>query len=274
MSSLGWLDVSEINFNSLLLLEPLHVQYLSQRKPDRTTGIALKVNPWVGWYLKQTYPPIGEYIDKCLGLVEGDQSPEEIRKAELAVLDSMHDWLIYVLDPTIYDKLEFLTWDDSLLLEMADFEDKVVLDIGSGTGRLAFAVTHLARVVYAVEPVVNLRRFLYQKRERLGVKNLYPLDGSITQIPLEDNFSDILMAGHVFGDDFDAEYDEMYRVVRDGGMILLHPGTNAGKDDEAHRFLIGKGFKFSTFEEPGDGLKRKYWKTIHKSENKKKGQAC
>ena len=265
MSSLGWLDVSEINFNALLLLEPLHVQYLSQRKPDRITGIALKANPWVRWYLQQTYPPVEKFIDNCLALAEDDPSPEEIRKAELAVLDSMHDWIIYVLDPALYDKLAFLNWDDSSLLEMADFKNKIVLDIGSGTGRLAYTVAPLARVVYAVEPVANLRRYLYEKNRRLGVKNLYPLDGSITQIPLEDNFADIVLAGHVFGDDFDAEYTEMRRVVRDGGMILLHPGANAGDENPAHIYLLNKGFDFGVFEEPVDGLKRKYWKTIHKS---------
>lgn len=261
MSSLGWMDVSDIDFNALLLLEPLHVHYISQRKPDQATGTAFKGHPAVQWYLKQTYPPVGDYIDKCLTLVKDHPSDEEIH--------SMHDWLIYVLDPAKYDRLAFLGWDDSSLLEMADFKDKVVLDIGSGTGRLAFAVAPAARVVYAVEPVANLRRYLYEKRERLGVDNLYPLDGSITQIPLEDDFADILMAGHVFGDDFEAEYAEMRRVVRDGGMILLHPGSNAEGDDPAHDFLIEKGFDFDTFEEPVDGLKRKYWKTINKQEKER-----
>src|SRR6056297_2645394 len=144
---------------------------------------------------------------------------------------------------------------------MADFNNKIVLDIGSGTGRLAFAVAHQASVVYAVEPVANLRRYLWEKRAQLGLNNVFPLDGTIMQIPLQDNFTDILMAGHVFGDDFDAEYNEMRRVVRDGGEILLHPGTNAIKDDQAHPFLVEHGFAFDTFEEPGDGLKRKYWKT-------------
>ncbi len=176
----------------------------------------------------------------------------------------MQDWLIYVLDPAIYDRLPFLGWEDDSLLSMADFKDKIVLDIGSGTGRLAFCVAPLARVVYAVEPVANLRRYIYKKRDALGLKNVYPIDGTITQIPLEDDFADILMAGHVFGDDLEEAYREMRRVVHDGGMILLHPGTNLTSEDPAHQFLINKGFEFSTFEEPGDGTKRKYWKTIKK----------
>ena len=269
MASLGWLDVSQIDFRALLLLEPLHIHYLTQGKPNAAMGTALKAHPAVGWYLSQIYLPAAAYVAACLALAQEDLTEEEVRKAELAVLDGMQDWLIYLLDPEKYDQLEFLGWDDSSLLSMADFKDKVVLDIGSGTGRLAFTVAPLARVVYAIEPVANLRRYLYEKRARLGINNLYPLDGTLTQIPLADDFADILMAGHVFGDDFDQEYTEMRRVVRHGGMILLHPGTNAGSEDDAHRYLVEKGFVFDTYEEPGDGVKRKYWKIVNK-ENKER----
>ena len=176
----------------------------------------------------------------------------------------MQDWLIYLLDPERYDHLAFLAWDDNSLLSMADFRDKIVVDIGSGTGRLAFTVVPYAKVVYAVEPVSNLRRFLLEKRVKLAVDNLYPIDGTITEIPFPENFADILMAGHVFGEHPEQEYQEMHRVVRNGGLILLHPGTNANSEDEAHHFLVNRAFEFYHFEEPGEGLKRKYWKTIHK----------
>jgi SAM-dependent methyltransferase len=247
MSSLGWLDISNIDFNALLLLEPLHARYIAQRKPDQLTGTALNAHPAVQWYLKRIYPPISGYIDQCLMLANSHPSDDEIRGTELAVLEGMHDWLIYVLGPAKYDQLAFLDWDDSSLLEIADFKDKIVLDIGAGTARLAFVVTHFSRVVYAVEPVANLRRYLYEKYQRLSVDKIYPMDGSITQIPLEDNFADILMAGHVFSDDFDVEYAEMQRVVRDGGMILLHPGSSTVGEYPAHDFLIERGFDFDTF---------------------------
>jgi SAM-dependent methyltransferase len=264
MSSLGWLEVKEISFNALLLLEPLHVAYLKERKPDAKTGTALKANPAVAWYLKQICPPACEYVESCIALAEESPSPDAVRQAEIAVLDSMHDWLIYVIDPAKYDELAFLGWEDESLLEMADFKDKIVIDVGAGTGRLAFTVAPLASTVYAVEPVANLRRYLWEKRDELGFDHVFPLDGSITRIPLPNDFVDIVMAGHVFGEHPREEYDEMRRVVRDGGMILLHPGSNANSEDESHTFLIEKGFEFDTFEEPGDGLKRKYWKTIHK----------
>lgn len=264
MSNLGWLDVNDINFNALLLLEPLHVRYLAQRKPSEAMGTALAAHPAVQWYLIETDPSVKAYVKNCLAVAKLHPTREDLQLAETAVLESMQDWLIYVLNPDKYDQLEFLAWDDTSLLGMANFQDKLVLDIGSGTGRLAFAVAPQAQVVYAIEPVANLRRYLWKKREQLGLTNIYPIDGTMEQIPFPGNFADILMAGHVFGDDIEREYREMLRVVKNGGMIILHPGTNAQSEDEAHRYLIQKGFEFDTFEEPGDGLKRKYRKIIQK----------
>jgi hypothetical protein len=137
---LGWLDVSNLDFNVLLLLEPLHAAYLAQRQPDAAMGTALAAHPAVCWYLAHLHPPIQPYLERCVALANANPTPGEVRQAELAVLDSMHDWLIYVLDPEKYDQLEFLKWEDESLLSMADFTGKIVLDIGSGTGRLAFTV--------------------------------------------------------------------------------------------------------------------------------------
>lgn len=269
MPGLGWLDVSDLDFNVLLLLEPLHAVYMAQRQPDAAMGTAIGAHPAVRWYLGQIHPPTQTYLDRCLALANRHPTAEELRRAELAVLDTMQDWLIYILDPAQYDQLKFLNWDDDSLLTMADFSDRVVLDVGAGSGRLAFTVAPYARAVYAVEPVANLRCYLWEKRTRLGFDNVFPIDGLITRIPFEDNFADILMAGHVFGDDFDAEYAEMQRVVRPGGLILLHPGTNASSETEAHKFLLSKGFAFAMFEEPGDGLKRKYWLKLDQSSQSK-----
>ncbi len=264
MADLGWLDVTDINFNALLLLEPLHVCYLASQKPSQAMGTALGSHPAVRWYLKQIYPPIADFIDQSRALGNPRPLAEELRQAELKVLAGMQDWLIYLLAPQLYDDLAFLAWDDRSLLNMTDFKNKIVLDIGSRTGRLAFTVAPYAKVVYAVEPVANLRRYQWKKRTQQNISNLYPIDGTILQIPFPDNFADILMAGHVFGEHPEREYQEMQRVVRHGGLILLHPGTNAASEDEAHRYLVHQGFDFDLFEEPMEGMKRKYWKTVKK----------
>jgi len=266
MSSLGWLDVTDINFNALLLLEPVHGEGLASGyyKPSAQMGTALKAHPSVEWYLRQIHPPVGDYLDQCLALANPNPTPEERRQAEIDVMNMIQDWLVYVLNPAKYDELEFLNWDDDSLLSMTDFKDKVVIDIGSGTGRLAFTVAPLADVVYAVEPVANLRRYIREKSVQLGMDNIYPIDGTITQIPLPDDFADIVMLGHVFGDFPKEECDEMTRVVRSGGMILLHPGTNTNPKSKPAEYLVQQGFEFDIFEEPTVGKFRKYWKTIEK----------
>jgi calcineurin-like phosphoesterase family protein len=69
------------------------------------------------------------------------------------------------------------------------------------------------------------------------------------------------MAGHVFGEQPEKEYQEMLRVTKLGGMIILCPGNN-DNDNSTHDFLISNDFEWSRFEEPSDGMKRKYWKTL------------
>jgi SAM-dependent methyltransferase len=107
--------------------------------------------------------------------------------------------------------------------------------------------------------VGNLRVFIKGAARKRGLENVYTMDGLITDMPFPANFCDIVMAGHVFGDRPEAEYAELVRVVKPGGMVILCPGNNDA-DDDRHQFLVDRGFAWSSFEEPGDGMKRKYWK--------------
>jgi predicted RNA methylase len=43
--------------------------------------------------------------------------------------------------------------------------DKVVIDAGAGTGRVAFDAAALARHVFAVEPVGTLRQYIRDRPE-------------------------------------------------------------------------------------------------------------
>ena len=146
------------------------------------------------------------------------------------------------------------------LTALVDFTGKTVIDVGAGTGRLALLAAEAgAAAVFAAEPVANLRRYLKERARARGLRNVFPVDGLITDLPFPDTFADVVMGGHVFGDEPEAEYAELARVVRPGGMIILCPG-NGDRDDARHAFLIAAGFRWSRFEEPGDGMKRKYWK--------------
>jgi ubiquinone/menaquinone biosynthesis C-methylase UbiE len=117
-------------------------------------------------------------------------------------MNTINDLLVYVLDPEVYDQQPFLGWDSEELRSLLDVKGKLVLDVGAGTGRLAFiAAEEGARAVFAVEPVANLREFMRRKAIHKGTSNLYPQDGIITCLPFPDHFVDVCTAGHVFGDD-------------------------------------------------------------------------
>ena len=259
----NWMDVTSLSFNTLLLLERVQLGWFPGWLPETDLAVALRANPVVEWYLRHKSPQLNEWLDRVM--TELQKSPltnaEEIRRAEVAVLEAITDLLVYAVDPAIYDAQPFLNWDSNELMSLVDFTGKTVMDVGAGTGRLALIAAEKADVVFAVEPVANLRYYLKAKARRRGLNNVYPVDGLITDIPFPDEFAGVTMGGHVFGDHPEQEYQEMARVTKPGGMIILCPGNN-DRDNDRHRFLVSQGFHWSRFEEPGDGMTRKYWKAF------------
>jgi len=256
MPPLDWMDVSNLSFNSLLLLERVQLSWFPRWVPERELGIALRANPVVAWYVAHKCPEIEDWIVR---LIRDAPTAEDPRAAEVEVMRQINDLLVYVVDPSVYDERPFLGWDSRELTALAGFAGATVLDVGSGTGRLALVAAGTAAAVFAVEPVGNLRRYLLDKARDLGLANVYPVDGLLTAIPFPDGFADVTMGGHVFGDDPEEEVREVLRVTRPGGMAIACPG-NGDVDNDTHRVFLEHGFEWATFEEPGDGTKRKYWK--------------
>ena len=249
-----------MSFNSILLHEAVQLGWFQGKVPPRELGIALRAHPAVEWYMRHKCPELTEWLDSVLIQTEMlDCTPELVRQAEEMVLQKINDCLTYALDPAAYDAQPFPCWDSSELTDLVDFGGKTVIDVGAGTGRLSLVAAEEARVVYAVEPVANLRRYLNDKARRQGFKNVFPLDGLIVYIPFEDGFADVTMGGHVFGDHPMQEYREMRRITTAGGIVILCRG-NGDADNEIHHFLASAGFAWERFEEPGAGAKRKYWK--------------
>ncbi len=258
----SWMDMTTIPFNALLLLERVQLSWFPGWVNENDLGLALKGNPVVEWYLRHKCPELNAWLDGIL--VQAGNAlldTHAVRQAEIRVLQSLDDLITYVYDPATYDALEFLNWDSGELTSLVDFSGKTVIDVGSGTGRLAFVAAQGAKAVFAVEPVSNLRYYLKEKTRKHGLKNIFPMDGLITDLPFPDNFTDVTMGGHVFGDASDAELSELMRVTRPGGMIILCPG-NDDKNNERHEFLMAQDFSWKSFIEPPDDRVRKYWKRI------------
>jgi hypothetical protein len=257
-----WMDVEDLSLNHLLLFEADQLAWLPgwHSLPRADFAAALRANPVVAWYLCHKCPQISDWIQSLME--EPPITPLDaprIRAAELAVLRCFDDLLTYAVDPVVYDRQPFTRWDDAELTALADFSNQRVLDIGAGTGRLALVAARAgAETVFAVEPVTNLRRYLTRKARQQGYPQVYAVDGLITCIPFPDHFADLVVCGHVFGDEMEAEYAELHRVCKPAGSVILCP-ANDDVDNERHAFLLAKGFSWARFEEPGSGWVRKYW---------------
>lgn len=230
--SFGWIDAKQFSFNSLLLMDRWLIRKIADNRNaefQRNFAVALAGNPAVYWYVINKCPERQDYFRNLLETTHVSNNVADLRESEVFVLDAL-DWAIVYVYPALTEELHYVKeWDKDRLLSLTDFRSKTVLDIGSGTGRLAFAATTQAKYVYACEPVDRMRDFIREKKERLTVGNLFVVDGTVEMLPFPDESFDIVMSGHVIGDDYDREYQEMERVTRVGGCIIDCPGEDDGK---------------------------------------------
>lgn len=259
----GWKDLSKVDFQVVTLLEAEQLAWLYRWKDKESMGILMNHYPTVSYFLKEKNPALKEQFTALEEKYKDVPLRKPIKEIERAFVESLEDWIIYAIDPDSYDRLSFNRWDDEELLSIVDFQDKVVMDVGSGTGSQLFRIAPLAKIVYSVEPVGNLRRYLKDKAKKLGYKNCFFVDGTITSIPFPDDFVDVIVSGHVVGDDLKEELEEYLRVVKPGGTAIFMPGNN-DVDNDLHAILVDEGWNWDRFLEPGPdagyGWKRKYWK--------------
>ena len=230
----GWIKPEEYSFSHFLLLEEFQIRLLFENsgwesgKDEwcQNMGICLKENHVVAWYLKQRAPKVADIIDE---LTNSTPTVDEktVREAEVYILLSVEDWMIHTTPEKMEASCDYIRgWDEKRLFSLTDFTGKVVLDIGAGSGRLTFAAAKKAKMVYAVEPVATLREFLRNKITEEGITNVRVTDGFVENIPYPDETFDIVMSGHVIGDDLAQELAEKARVCKPGGWMLNVPGDS------------------------------------------------
>ncbi len=263
--SLNWIDVKDYDFNCILLMEAFQLDYLCACGDGvrRELGVTMKEHPSVRWYVSHLLPRHADLL-KTLVSDAPDVSPEELHRCELAVLSWMEDFVTYTTPEVMDEKCPFVYgWDKVRLFEIADFTDKRVLDVGSGNGRLAFAAAERADEVYCVEPVGTLRSYLREKCKAEGIRNIRVTDGFVEDLPYPDNTFDIVLSGHVVGDDYDREIAELERVCKPGGIILDVPGDQH-LDIPLKQELIDHGFDPLPYMGSFGAKVIRYRKVVHK----------
>lgn len=273
--SFNWINGEEFSINSILLMDRWILQQLiglgdskiydENIEYRRLLGIVLAYNPVIRWYFENRSP---ESVKRVARLVENapcNLSSDEVRKSENQLLSMIDSFVVYVYPEVMNNVCSYIRdWDKERLLSIVDFTDKVVLDIGSGTGRLAFAAATKAKKVYASEPVDRLREFMRDKITRENITNMVVLDGTIEAIPFEDNTFDIVMSAHVVGTDYGKEISNLERVVKNGGYIIDCMGEDSRKRENSDMNLLNAGFDYSHYVSKNGGDVYRYWKKVCK----------
>ncbi len=120
----------------------------------------------------------------------------------------------------------------------ADWTDRVVLDLGCGTGFHLPAFASTAARVIGVEPHPGLGRLAARRLRSRSVLNAEVLQGTAQQIPLPDASVDVVHArwAYFFGPGCEPGLVELDRVLRRGGVALII-------DNDGSRSTFGGWFR-------------------------------
>lgn len=253
-----------LEVEDLYLLEAFQIGYFPGWVPEPELAAVLWAYPSVKRFLVNRCPSITDFVQRVMARYGPAVDHEELEACGEKLVWTIADLLVYNKCPESYDALAFHNWDFHEVTTITPLEEKLVIDAGAGTGRVALEAARTARGVFAVEPVARLREFIRKKASKAGLSNLFVIDGFLHAIPLPDGFADVLITSHALGWQLEEELKEFERVVKKGGFIIHCPGTaERGTEEDQHLYLTSPdwGYEFSRYKE-SDGWKRKYWKRL------------
>lgn len=115
------------------------------------------------------------------------------------------------------------------LLEIADIQNKVIVDLGAGTGRLSGIVAPHAAKVIAVDFASEMLRKAADNLIRLDQNNWTTLVSDMRSLPIEDNSVDVVVAGwsicYLASSDNEDWKENLAQVMNEVTRILKNNGT-------------------------------------------------
>ena len=109
------------------------------------------------------------------------------------------------------------------LLSLTNIKNKVVADLGCGTGFVSLALVNEASIVFSVDNSRNMLKQLKNNLSEKDNKNLYLIKSSLDNLSLFDDSVDVIfinMALHHIKDAKKA-ISEMHRVLKKDGIVVI-----------------------------------------------------
>ncbi len=115
------------------------------------------------------------------------------------------------------------------------------LEIGAGKGRIAKVISDYFETYFALDYIPE---FLMDIPVKYGQKRMIKIRGDLYKMPIPDNSIDIVLMIRVFNflDQPQIALDEIYRVIKPGGMAIIS-FFNTGSVSEIIDKVLGKASK-------------------------------
>lgn len=252
----------DLKVEDLFLLESFQIEALQSRVPEQEFAAVLFAYPYIKCFFINKHPPIAEYIQKVQDKYGPAKNKKELAEFSDRLIWEIAELIIYNKYPEIYDARAILGWDFKDITSVVSLKDKIVIDAGARTGRVAFKAVKDASIVFAVEPCTNLRRFIRKKAIKNNITNLFVIDGFLHDVPLPQGYADVLITSNAIGWELEDELIEIERIVKPGGYAI-HLLSSSNTDDPFKQQLTKPEWQYNYSEyKNNEYIMRKYWKQI------------